>query len=242
MIRYVRQRALVAACALALLPGCSSEEARSEPKSVPRPPAPRAGTPAPELGRTLLDFLRAAEMGDVPVLWRALSPPTRESFGPTLPAFRRGALPELRKGPGVLARTARVIFARRVTPRWGVAAVGGERSVDGELEAYAYAAVFGGGRIELDGLVLAGLDPDPLDETGAAPRVRLDVSAGAEVEEVLLWLDGRPLAVRKRTDAPFSARVHAQAPRLGPGRHDLVAFATAGKTAGAIAWTFSVRP
>ena len=117
--------------------------------------------------------------------------------------------------------------------------------MEGAREPFAYAVAFvrerGRWRIELGGVVIDGLAPEPLEIASRLPRVALNVSAGGQVGRVLLWVDSRPLAHERRSDAPFSARGVARTPSLRPGRHHAVGFGFAGGAAGAVAWTFAVR-
>ena len=240
---------MAALCALApLVVACSGSAEQTEPRAsvaTTRVAAPET-RPAPLVGSILLRFVRAAARGDADMLWRLLSTPTRDSLGPTLARFRPATAREFQQGLGSLAPSARVILARRVGERWAVAAVAGERTAEGRREPFTYGAALvregDAWRLDLGGVVIGGLEPEPLATVGVPARVAVNVSAGAKVGEVVLWLDGRPLAVERRSDAPFSARVLARlrAP-LAAGRHTVVAFATAGETPGAVAWTFAVR-
>ncbi|HSC90409.1 MAG TPA: hypothetical protein VLB86_02000 [Gaiellaceae bacterium] len=207
--------------------------------------APVAGVPAPAVGRALVAFVGAAGEGDADATWALLSPETRASMGPTLPEFRRGVAADLEQGLGDLAGRAEVVLARRVG-RWGLAAVAGERVVEGEREHYAYAAAFrlvrGEWRVELGGAVAALLEPGPLDETDAEPEIGVKLDASGPLKQALMWLDDRPQAVRRRDEGPFSARLSGRVDRpLAPGFHTAVALATTPDTAAAAAWPFEVR-
>lgn len=237
------RRAAAALAGLALLAaGCGGGGAEEEAGAAV---APVAGAPAPAVGRALVRFVEAAGGGDAQVMWALLSPETRASMGPTLPEFRRGVATDLEKGLGRLAGRAQVVLSRRVG-RWGVAAVTGERVVEGEREHYAYAAAFrlveGAWRVELGGAVAALLEPGPLDETDAQPELGVKLDASGPLERALMWVDDRPQEVRRRAEGPFSARLSGRVDRpLAPGFHTAVALATTPDTAAAAAWPFEVR-
>lgn len=178
-------------------------------------------------------------------MWALLSAETRATFGSDVASFRRGAARGLGDGVGALDPRARVILARRVG-RWAVAAIAGERVVDGERGRFAWGAAFvrehGGWRLELGGVAFEGLAPEPLEATGARPELGVRADGAGEVVLVRLWLDGKPVAARRVAELPFRARVSGRpsAP-LAPGFHALVVFAATRDSAGALAWPFEVR-
>lgn len=236
-----RVAALVAGLALA---GCGGGTAEPEASAgAAGPPVVTRADPGP--GQTLVRFVRAARRGDAAALWSLLSVPTRESGGPTLDQFRRGLARSLRAGPGTLEPGARVLLSRRVGSRFAVAALAGERIVDGEPEQLNYAAAFvsedGAWRVELDAVVFGSLEPEPLDGVEARPQLRARAASGGSIEVLLLWLDGRAVPGEATADTPFQATAFARADRsLAPGRHDVVAFAATRDAAGAVAWPFHV--
>jgi hypothetical protein len=181
-------------------------------------------------------------------MWTLLSAPTQASFGPTYAIFRRGVAFEFHEGVGSLAPQARVILSRTLPRGWAVAAVAGERVEEGEREYFAYGAALvregGALRLELGGVAFSDHRPGPNDEVSESrPRLAVRASAGMNVTEVRAWLDGRALpAGRGASDPPFTARIRALPGRaLAPGRHDVVVFAAAGRTAAASAWSFAVE-
>ena len=203
-------------------------------------------SPAPGPGRTLLRFVRAAGRGDADGMWALLGEPTQASIGPTLDDFRTGSAEDLRRGLGTLAPTARVILSQRVGERWGAAAVIGERKVGGRTEEFAYGAALApqgaGWRLELGGVVLTRLKPEPLAVVGRSPAVGVNVGAAGDLNELLMWLDGDALGVDRGGATPFTATLNGRLPGpLQPGRHAVVAFAATTDTATATAWTFRVR-
>jgi hypothetical protein len=67
------------------------------------------------------------------------------------------------------------------------------------------------------------------------------VGAGADLDKVLMFLDGRPFPAERQGDSPFAAKLRGRPSQpLADGRHTLVVFADAGLTASAISWTFEV--
>ena len=204
------------------------------------------GVVAPGPGNALLEFVRAAGAGDADAMWNLLTEPTQASIGPTLDEFRTTTAIELQEGLGTLAKSARVILSRELPQDWGVAAIAGEREVEGDTEYYAYGVAMaqeeGQWRIELGGVVVTALKPDPLAETDARPDIEANVGAGGELGQVLMWLDGKPLPATRSGDSPFAASMSARPARaLAPGRHEVVVFASSELTATAVAWTFSVQ-
>ena len=128
---------------------------------------------------------------------------------------------------------------------WGVAAVTGTRVVEDEEEPYAFATAFrrvgDEWRIELGGAVATGLLPGHLDESDGTPTLAATVDASGPLEQSLLWLDGRPLAMRRDDEGPFGARVrHKVESELPEGGHVATTFATTPETAAAAAWAFEV--
>lgn len=206
-----------------------------------------AGKAQPEPGRVLLRFIAAARRGDAETMWRLLSRPTRASIGPTLAGFRAGPAQEFAEGVGTLERSARITLSRTLGRRWAVAAVAGERTVEGTNEPFAYGAALrredGTLKLELDGAVVGGHEPEPLTSVSELrPRIRATVNAGGDVTWVAVWLDGKPLRVTRRaSELPFTARPAGRPARpLRPGRHDVVLFAATRDTAVASSWTFSI--
>ena len=159
--------------------------------------------------------------------------------------FARGLARELAQSLGTLRPGARVVLSRRVSTRWGVAALAGERIVDGKREPYSYGAALvrerGRWRVDLGGVVFAALEPEPAAEVSGGSRVRARAEAGGRVRILLLWVDGRPVAADADGLTPFSAEAKGTLYALEPGRHDAIAFAATASEAGAVAWPFVVR-
>ena len=202
------------------------------------------GTPSTLPGRTVLQFVQAARSGDAGRMWLLLSEPTRNSIGPTLGAFARGTAPDLAKSLEDF-RDERVLVSRQLDAAWAVGAVRGRYEQDGDAEPAAYAAALRreGDRwkLELDGLVIAGLRPSALDRTGDRPEIRAEAQAGGRIERMLLWVDGDAAGAGRFRTSPFSAELRGRpSDPLAEGEHALVVFAATEDTAAALAWTFEV--
>lgn len=233
--------ALAALVAVACV-GCGGDDEAEEGVPV----AAVAGVEAPEVGEALVAFLRAADRGDVRVLWAALSPQTQATMGPTFAEFRRGLAAELRDDLARQIGPPRAVLARRVGA-WGVAAASGTRVVEDEEEPYAYAAAFrrvdGRWRVELGGAVALGLLPGHLDESDPTPTLAATLDASGPLERSLLWLDGEAVPLLRDDEGPFGARVrHELDEELPAGWHVATALATTPDTAAAAAWAFEVVP
>lgn len=191
--------------------------------------------------------MSAATRSDARALWLLLSTETRASFGPTLPAFRRSAARDV---VGLLRRfePRRVVVSRVLgNGRWGVAALAGERTVDGEGDPFAYAAALvperGAWKVDLGGAVLDALEPEPYEPAERRPLVRARANVSERVHTLLLWLDGRLLRGGKLERTPFTLALSARpSSPLGAGRHDAVAFVATDGAAAAVAWPFTVEP
>ena len=193
--------------------------------------------------------MAAAGRGDAASMWRLLSAPSRFRSGPTLAQFRVHGAIELAEGAGTFARARdlRVVLSDPIDTRWAVAAVSGTRRAEGTKEFAAYAVALrrtsAGWRIEL------GLGPR-LTQLGTAssgrlahapPQLAVGVLGAVPVAEVGMWLDGRGFPLRSGGTSPMNLTAFGTPPPAGRGRHVVVAFASTGVSANAIAWTFSVR-
>jgi hypothetical protein len=205
------------------------------------------GRPNPVMGETLLRFVKAAGRGDAGAMWSDLGVPTRASLGPTLTNFRAGNANGFVQGLGTLAGSARVVLSEQIGDLFGVAAIVGTRTIDGKEEEFAYGAALiqeeSRWKLELGGIVITGLRPEPLAHTTARPRIASNVGAAGDVIELHMWVDDEPLRVRNEGETPFTAKLSAEPPGpLDPGRHVAVTFAATDETATATAWPFTVDP
>jgi hypothetical protein len=243
-------RRVAAVVVVLLVAGCGSggDDERATPaKSTGLAVAAGAGKPTTVPGNVLLEFVRAAGRGDARATWSLLSGPTQASIGPTFDDFRGYTARQFRTGVGSIAGNAKVIFSRSLADDWAVAAVAGDRTVDGEPEHYAFGAALlpenGRLKLELGGVVITGHKPAPLEELDdPRPKLAVNVGAGGDLTDVRMWLDGKPFPFeRGPNDPPFTATMRGRpADPLAPGRHEVVVFAATSDTATAGAWTFTV--
>jgi hypothetical protein len=246
----MRRPLLILVLLLALAAGCSGGDDDGEAT-----PATTGGTTTavdpeqfgkedPQFGRLLLQFTKEAEAGDTLGMWNLLSSATQASIGPTLNEFRQGAAREFKEGVGTLAPTAEVNVSRRLDD-FGLAAVVGDREIEGERKSYAYGVAFieeeGEWLIELGGIVITGLQPEPLSQADPQPQLAANVGAGADLNKVVMFLDGEPFPAERGGESPFAATLRGTpAEPLADGFHTVVVFADSGLTASSIAWTFEV--
>ena len=86
------------------------------------------------------------------------------------------------------------------------------------------------------------LGPKP-DSTGnpQIPQVAAALSAGSDLAESALWVDGAELLEKGGGLTPTKGTIYgAPATALTPGKHTAIAYARTATNALAIAWTFSV--
>lgn len=249
----MRRPLLLLLSLLALAVGCSGDDDGDEGTATTTGGAATTetgvnpqqfGKEDPQFGRLLLQFTKEAQAGDTLGMWNLLASATQASIGPTLDAFREGAAREFQEGVGSLAATAEVVVSQQLGD-FGLAAIAAEREVEGKREYYAYAVAFleeeGRWRIELGGIVITGLRPEPLAKADAQPQLAANVGAGADLNRVVMFLDGEPFPAERGGSGPFAATLRGKpAEPLADGRHTIVVFADSGLTASAIAWTFRV--
>lgn len=228
------------------LAGCGGG-GRDEAAEAADPPTGGAVAtmPDPEPGRVLARFVAAGRRGDADALWSSLSRPTRGGFSGSLARFRRGGGRTLIRTLRPVRPPLRVVLSQRIGRRWAVAVVAGERAEDDRIADFAFAGAFrreaGRWRIDLGGVVVGGVRPEPQDEVGRDVLLRADTAAGGRVATFLLWLDGQPIPAGAESETPFAARVRAQVQTLRPGLHVGAAFAATADSAGAVAWPFRVE-
>jgi hypothetical protein len=235
-------RLVAAALVAAAAAGCGGSTAGDAVVSLDGAPV---GAETREPGRVVLRFVQAARAGNARTMWNLLSAPTRASIGPTFERFARATALDLAEDFEDY-REFSIHLSRSLGRRWGVGAVTARYAPEGEEpEPAAFAAAVrrerGTWRLELAGLVVEKLDPDPLDETGPRPVLGAEAQAGADVARMVLWLDGRAVGARGRSLAPFTAELRGVPDRdLAEGLHTAVVFAATRDTAGAVAWPFEV--
>lgn len=196
---------------------------------------PAGYVPTREPGLTVLRFVQAARSGDSGRMRALMSVDTRASFGP-------GAVEEVARQLEGFAE-ARIVLGRPLDERWAVGAVAG-RNDEGESAAWAAALHFENGRwrVELGGVFFTRMRPAPLEEADPRAEIRVEAQAGGEVDELRAWVGRRPVRAYALRRQPFTREIWGRLRTALPeGQHTLVAFATAGETAGAFAWPFEVR-
>ena len=210
------------------------------------PGAAARGEPAGSPGTALRAFVAAAQAGRYDRMWAQLSRASRARLGPSLTRFRHGAGRPLRAQLAQFSPRVRLILDERIDVRIGVAAVAGmRRAADGaRYGAFAAAARVDGSawRLELAGPVrLHAVRPNPGERVVRRTQIAAGVAAHAPIVEAGLWLDGLAFPARGGATDPRHLTMWDEAPQpLRAGRHSVVAFASAGRPASALAWTFSV--
>ena len=224
---------LAGACALALLASPLAGGAVTRRDAAEDPAA------------ALRAFVAAAREGRFDRMWAQLSQPSRVRLGPSLTRFRADAGRKLRGQVGGFGARARLILNERVDLRFGVAAVAGRRRAGGRTHYDAFAAAARlertGWKLELGGPVkLHAIRPDPGERVVRRTQIAAGVAAHAPIEEAGLWVDGLAFPSRGGMTDRRHLTMWDEAPQpLRAGHHTVVAFASAGRTASAIAWAFS---
>lgn len=199
--------------------------------------AAATGTP----GEALERFVRASGDGDPDAMWAELSAATRERYV-SLEDFRNGGFTPFAEGVGSYARSGgyEAVLDETVGERWGVAAITGERAVEGTRErgAYAAAAVVENGEWKLElgggGPALLPVAPAPDAASPDPDSVSARVEGAEAFEEARLWIDDRELDDVTHSGDTFTASTF----ELAPGPHVAVAFAVVAGRPLATAWAF----
>lgn len=215
---------LVLALALA---GCGGGGSK-QPATTPAPPA------GPDPAKAMQALLAAAQAGNATRLGKLLQPDTPDSV-----------VPELMEGLGSFPRGTPVILAVKIDPMFALAAVAGPRTAEGKQEHAAYAAAFERIGDEYKASIISPVEIRPLgpDEGSTQPpesQVAAEFSAPARLAEAGLWVDGKAIPAEPNGD-PRRFTAYGSTGKLRPGWHSVVAFAEAGGSAVARAWTFRVR-
>ena len=221
-----RLAAIVLVSIVALTAGCGDDEGDAT-TTRPAPPSPAAALRA---------LAAAAREGDVPRIRRLLTASTRRSVAA-----------ELAEGLGSFPPTRKVVLAVQIDETWAVAALAGPRTAEGAREYGVFATPLKlvdsrwKAHIAPGTLEIRPLGPDPGSVQGRAPtQVAAEFSALVAIEDAGLWLDGKAIdAVTRGSAEKYTA--YGATPPLRRGYHVVVAFAEAGGTATATAWSFRVR-
>ena len=217
---------IVLALALA---GCGGDSSAKETTTTAARPA------GPNPGTTLKAMLSAARAGDAEKLGNLLRPDSPDSL-----------VPELEEGLGSFPASTPVVLSVPIDQSFAVAAVAGPRRAEGTKEPFAAFAValqrFG--RQYKASLVspvrIRPLGPDPGSTHGPISQVAAEFSAPTPLVQAGLWVDGKAIPAEPR-GSPRRFTAFGSSGTLKPGWHSVVAFAEAGGSAKATAWTFRVR-
>ncbi len=152
---------------------------------------------------------------------------------------------ELVDGLGSYPRKTPVVLSVQIDPDFAVAAIAGPRVGEGMREhgAYAVALKAVGNRyraVVVSPVRIRPLGPDPGSTQGRVTQVAAEFSAPKPIVQAGLWVDG--IAIPAEPNGPprrFTA--YGTTWKLKPGWHNVVAFAEAGGSGTATAWTFRVR-
>jgi hypothetical protein len=217
---------IVLALALA---GCGGGSSGNETTTT----AARPVGPSP--GATLRAMLAAARAGDSEKLGNLLRPDSPDSL-----------VPELQEGLGSFPASTPIVLSVPIDQRFAVAALAGPRRAAGKKEPFAAFAValqrYGNQyRASLVSPVrIRPLGPDPGSTHGPVSQVAAEFSAPTPLVQAGLWVDGKAIPAEPR-GSPRRFTAFGSTGTLKPGRHSVVAFAEAGGSAKATAWTFRVR-
>jgi hypothetical protein len=231
-----RASLLIAVVVLAAGCGGGKSAETNAPATTVVPPVTTAKPPA-DPGRVAADaFVVAARSGNPAALWRLLSTEAQQRVGPTLERFRGG---EARKLVSTVGRLGpyRLVVSERVTPEFGVVAIDGSRR-----GVYALALRLEGSRwrVELGGPVkVRPIGPDPNAHERIVAQVAAAVTGPGGAGTAVMYLDGQTENPKVYGTASNSTLVADFDPALDPGRHTVVVFASDGREASAVAWTFT---
>jgi len=209
------------------LAGCGSGS--SKETTTRAPPA------GPNPGATLKAMLAAARAGDATKLGNLLRPDSPDSL-----------VPELMEGLGSYPASTPVVLSVRIDPRFAVAALAGPRRAERRREplaAYAVALQRYGNQYKaslVSPVTIRPLGPDEGSTNGPVSQVAAEFSAPVRVVQAGLWVDGKAIAAEPRGN-PRTFTAFGSSGTLARGWHNVVAFAEAGGSALATAWTFRVR-
>jgi hypothetical protein len=204
--------------------------------------SPAAAARADRPVDTLAAFVRAAGRGDVPRMWALLSRSSQTRFG-SLARFRNRGATDFEEGLGSFARGSfHTVLSGPIGARWAVAAIAGQRRVEGSSEYAAYAAALhreaGAWRLQVAGQIeLLPLRPVDGKTVSSPTQLAVEVRSPNALDNLGIWLDGRAVP-GKSGGSPQRLTAFTQPLGVAPGRHTVVVFASAGKGAAAVAWTF----
>jgi hypothetical protein len=194
----------------------------------------------------LAAYVHAAAAGDTARMWSLLSRPSRRRLGGSVAGFRRRYAAELEEEVGALGtvRFQRVL-SERIGSRWSVAELAGR--LGNGLGYGAYAAALrreaAGWRLELRAPIrITPLRPSPNETVSGVSQLAAEATAPQTLADLGLWLDGRAEPGKYGGTSPKRLTLFTQRVEIEPGRHTVVTFVSAGRTATAVAWAFRSLP
>jgi hypothetical protein len=218
----------VVVLALALA-GCGGGSSGDETTTTVAAPA------GPNAGATLKAMLLAARGGHAQKVGDLLRPDTPDSV-----------VPEVMDALGSFPASTPIVLSVPIDDQFAVAALGGPRTAKGTKEPLAaYAAAFQryGNQYKaslVSPVRIRPLGPDPGSTHGPIGQVAAEFRAPTPLVQAGLWVDGKAIPAEPRgTPRRFTA--FGSTGKLKPGWHTVVAFAEAGGSGKATAWTFRVR-
>jgi len=200
----------------------------------------------PAVIRVFRAFVAAVGAHDSQAMWPLLSAQSQAQLGGNEQAFASRYVAEVERALGPFAKSQlRTILSARTSTGFGIAAVAGQRTLNGETTDAAAAAglVRGDGSWKLDlasPILLRRVAPLS-GNVSPDPAIEIRVQARVPVREGGLWLDGRPLAAKAGGSDPSRVLITARPPSpLRPGSHTVVVYAVAGTRITAAAFAFDV--
>jgi hypothetical protein len=179
-------------------------------------------------------------------MWMFLSERSRRQLGPSLDRFRGRSAARLRHEARPFGSRARIAFSQPLGGGVAVAAVAVGAGKRREVYAVPLRFARGAWHVEVgDPLRIRILFPDPgASVESPTPGLVAEIDARAPIVDGELWLDGHPFDFKSggRTNRRITMYGHATPAAAPPGYHFAIAFAQAGYSVAAVAWTFSSHP
>ncbi len=204
--------------------GCGAASKR--PAAVPKDPG----------AAVLRAAVAASSQHRDAALWDLLSLQARRRLGPTFADFHRGAAIALRRRLALFSPGYRVVVSERLTGAFGVVGI----TRRGQAFAAALRRSAGRWKLELGGPVtVRALGPRPGSRQAEVHQIAGAVDLARGSGYATMWLDGLPLDT-KIARLGFKLTMYVNLPsRVSRGSHTVVAFASAGGEASALAWRFA---
>ena len=201
-----------------------------------------APTADERLRATALERLvQAARANDEPAMWASLSRVSRRELGSTLADFRRRGARGVRATVGPFIRGYDVVVNTDIgRPYGGVVAI--SRGSDAFAAPMRWEKT--AWKVEIvPAFTVEAVRPLPGERVLRRTQLATEIVAPSPVRFAAMWFDGRFFDARSYF-SPNGKRMSmwGEAPQpLRPGRHVVVAFASAGPYLAANAWVFTAR-